>query len=128
MSTTSVTASPSAPPDALALFASGATELPAVYHEYLAAGGELAAINVLPLTEDNIKAAIPALTARDFTALSSLIDSTGQLSPEERAVLDDVQPGEGQVTAARAALTECLSAPNLTFIALRARSMAIRVR
>jgi hypothetical protein len=42
-----VTASPSAPPDALALFASGATELPAVFHEYLAAGGELAAINVL---------------------------------------------------------------------------------
>jgi hypothetical protein len=118
MSTTSVTAPPSAPPDALALFASGTTELPAVFHEYLAAGGELAAINVLPLTEDNIKAAIPALTARDFTALSSLIDSTGQLSPEERAVLDDVPPGEGQLTAARAALTECLSAPNLTFIAL----------
>jgi hypothetical protein len=118
MSSTSVTAPPSAPPDALALFASGTTELPAVFHEYLAAGGELAAINVLPLTEDNIKAAIPALTARDFTALSSLIDSTGQLSPEERAVLDDVPPGEGQLTAARAALTECLSAPNLTFIAL----------
>jgi hypothetical protein len=33
-------------------------------------------------------------------------------------VLDDVPPGEGQLTAARAALTECLSAPNLTFIAL----------
>jgi hypothetical protein len=28
------------------------TELPAVFHEYLAAGGELAAINVLPLTEE----------------------------------------------------------------------------
>jgi hypothetical protein len=35
MATTSVTAPPSAPPDALALFASGATELPAVFHHTL---------------------------------------------------------------------------------------------
>eukprot|EP01047_Picozoa_sp_COSAG01_P003376 COSAG01_NODE_98_length_26629_cov_56.866453_26_plen_244_part_00 len=118
MSATSVTSSPAAPSDALALFPPGTTELPAVFQEYIAAGGELAAIHVLPLTEENIRAAMTTLTSHSFTSLSSLVDSSGQLSPEERAVLDDIPPGAEQVDAARVALAKCLSGPNRTFISL----------
>jgi hypothetical protein len=48
----------------LAFFAPGTTEVPDILNDFIAAGGELAAIGALPLTKDNIEEALSSWTRR----------------------------------------------------------------